>query len=118
MKTEIRNAKVTFTQLCAEDHGVFTAIITVEGDGWGCGFGGYSFDSWNEAQEKRIGTGFGIDFLKAAIDVTGVNSWEDLPGTLVRVKLEGINGGILELGHITKDKWFNPKVLAAEVKGE
>lgn len=39
MTTEILNAKITNTKL-GEDHGCLTANLFLEGDGWGCTFGG------------------------------------------------------------------------------
>lgn len=42
-KTEILNAKITSTKL-GEEHGCLTAMLYLNGEGWGCGFGGYCLD--------------------------------------------------------------------------
>lgn len=42
---EVLNARITKTTL-GEDHGCLTAHIVVEGDAWGCGYGGYVLDRW------------------------------------------------------------------------
>ena len=46
MGNEICNAMITDTKL-GEEHGCLTAQVFVEGDGWGCAFGGYSLDHWD-----------------------------------------------------------------------
>ena len=40
MSTEILNGKITFTRL-GEEHGCLSVKLTIEGAGWGCGFGDY-----------------------------------------------------------------------------
>jgi len=112
METTIENAKISSSKLGYEDHGVFTAMIFINGEGWGCGFGGYALDGWDEAEGRRIGTRFGIEFITEVLNTLGVGNWEDLPGTHVRVETEGIGGGIRRIGHIIKDRWFDPKMLA------
>ena len=42
--SEIKNARITRTTLGVEDHGILTAFLHLEGDGWGIGFGGYALD--------------------------------------------------------------------------
>lgn len=115
---KIENAKIESTMLGYEDHGILTAFVTVEGDGWGCGFGGYGLDTWNEQQKKRIGTAYGLQFIIEVLKVVGVSKWEDLKGKHVRVETEGLGGQIKRLGHITKNLWFDPKALADEMRSE
>lgn len=112
--TEIQNAKIDSTHLGPEDHGIMTAYVYVSGPSWGCGFGGYSLDSWDEIKGRRIGVGFGVDFITSVLRVVGVDRWEKLPGQHVRVDMSG--GRITRIGHIIKDDWFNPKDLADELK--
>lgn len=52
MATEIKNARIESTMLGYEDHGILTAFVTVGGDGWGCGFGGYGLDQWSEGRRS------------------------------------------------------------------
>lgn len=118
MTSEIENAKITGTMLGNEDHGIFTCYIYLEMDGSGCGFGGYALDTWDKSQEKRVGVGFGIDFITSVLETVGVEKWEDLKGKYVRVEGEGLGGRILRIGNITKNKWFDPKVLAEKAKGK
>ena len=108
-KIEIKNAKIRSTMLGVEDHGIMTCMLHVEGDGWGQGFGGYSFDSWDEKLKKRVGSSYGIEFIKNILETLEVGKWEQLPGTYVRI--ENDFGKIYAIGHITKDKWFRPSEL-------
>lgn len=113
---EIQNAIITGTMLGIEDHGIFTAFIFLDGDSWGCGFGGYAMDGWSEAEKRRIGTAFGIEFIREVLAVVGVEKWEDLKGKHVRAESTGLGGSITRLGHITKNRWFNPKELAEKMR--
>lgn len=116
----MENAIITSTRLGLEDHGIFTAYIMLEGDAWGCGFGGYAFDQPKKDKSGnficRAGTGYGIEFIRNVLRVAGAENWEELKGKHVRAKFEGLGGGIVEIGHITKNEWFNPKSLP--IKGE
>lgn len=112
--TQVQNARIRTTSLGYEDHGIFTAFVMLEGDGWGCGFGGYALDNYDKVAKQRwAANGFGLEFIRAVMRVAGVESWEKLPGCFVRAETEGLGGQILRIGHITKDDWFDPKELAA-----
>ena len=115
MKTEIINAKIKSTMLGTEDHGLLTGYLFVEGPGWDCGFGGYAFDQWSNAENRRYGTGFGTEFIAQVLKVVGVDKWEALPGKYIRIETEGWGGRILRIGNILEDKWFDPGILAEEM---
>lgn len=115
-QVEIKNAKITGTTLGYEDHGILTCFVHVEGDSWGCGFGGYGLDEWDEPQKARIGTAYGCQFIIETLKVVGVDSWEKLKGQHVRVESEGWGGKITRIGHITKELWFDPKALAEKFR--
>ena len=106
---ETENATITEADLGVEDHGIFTCFITLTGDGWGQGFGGYALDKWDEAQHKRIGTAHGMDFIKGIMDTFGVSMWSELRGKHCRVERDGKR--ITRIGHITKNRWFDPKAI-------
>ena len=113
-KTEIINGKITGTKL-GEDHGCLTAGLTIEGNGWGCGFGGYCLDHWFAGiGEHNSSDGYGaiIELMKTL----EVESWEDLNGRYVRVETEGWGGRVLRIGHLMKDKWFSFKEYFDAVK--
>lgn len=114
MTTEILNAKITNTKL-GEDHGCLTANLFLEGDGWGCTFGGYCLDHWYSYVGKHHspdGYGAIIELMKTL----EVESWEELNGKYVRVEIEGWGGNIIKIGHLLKNKWFSWKDYFEEVK--
>jgi hypothetical protein len=108
---EIRNARITNTQLGTEDHGIFTAWINVEYDGGGQGFGGFALDEPMKDEVGkflgRVGTAYGMNFVKGIMEAVGAESWEKLPKMHCRV--DGDSQRIYRIGHIIKDKWFNPE---------
>ena len=111
---EILNGKITKTRL-GEEHGCLTAYITIEGDGWGCGTGGYCLDHWCQSTghyHSSDGYGAIIELMKTF----DVESWEDLKGQYCRVESEGWGGKITKIGHLMKDKWFSWKEYFDEVQ--
>lgn len=117
---EIKNAKITGTMLGVEDHGIFSSMIYLSGDGWGIGFGGYAPDEpVKDGDGKflgRRGSAYGAEFLRRVLETLEAASWEKLPGTVVRVRLEGGWGGTAAaIGHAIKDQWFEPRALAKEM---
>ena len=114
MTTEILNAKITNTKL-GEDHGCLTANLFLEGDGWGCTFGGYCLDNWySDVGKHHSPDGYGaiIELMKTL----EVESWEELNGKYVRVEIEGWGGNIIKIGHLLKNKWFSWKDYFEEAK--
>lgn len=108
--SEILNAKITATTFGVEDHGILTCWLYLEWEGGGVGFGGYSLDGWSQKDQKRIGSGLGLDFLTRIMEVVGVEKWEDLKGKYIRLETEGYAGGMaLGIGNLIKDEWLHPK---------
>lgn len=107
MNAEIRNAKIVDTQLGYEDHGIMTCWLILEGDGWGCGFGGYSLDEWEADKKERTGTKIGFDAIIQLMKTLDVEKWEDLKGKYIRCETSGWGGSIGKVGHLLKDKWFS-----------
>jgi hypothetical protein len=117
-KTEIKNARITATMLGQEDRGIMSAYLTLDGGGWGVSFGGYAMDSWSEAEQRRIGAAYGMEFIMGILRVVGVESWEALKGKHIRVETEGLGGRCLRIGNILKDEWFDPKALAEQMEAK
>jgi len=107
--SEITNAVISKTMLGREDHGIMTCFLTLDYGGSVQGFGGYSLDEFSLTLDRRIGTKWGMEFIARILHVVEVENWEDLRGKYVRVKKEGWGATIDAIGHITKDKWFEPK---------
>lgn len=86
-----------------EDHGLMTCNLTVEGDGWGCGFGGYSLS---------LNDGSGMSAIKALLETLGVRDLCELKNQPVRLqwedgKGESVSNRICKIGHIVRNKWFS-----------
>jgi hypothetical protein len=121
VELEIKNAKIVSTSLGVEDHGIFTAYLHLDGGGWGGGFGGYSLDGPVKDTagkfEGRVGSAFGAEFIRRVLETLEVETWEKLPGTIVRVTSEGLGGrAATTIGHAYKDRWFDPQKLADEMR--
>ena len=110
---EIVNARIERTMLGPEDHGILTAYLHLVGDCWGQGFGGYGLDAWDERKRERVGSAWGMEFIRLVLKVLEVERWEDLPGTIVRVRYADTrhHGSIEAIGHCLKDQWLNPKEI-------
>lgn len=107
-KGHIINAKIGYTTLGVEDHGIMTFMLGLETDGSGQGMGGYALDSWSKEHEKRVGHPDSIMMIRDIIETVGVSNWEDLKGEYVRMVREddSWNSRIIGIGHIVEDKWF------------
>lgn len=106
---EIVNVKIKSTSLGYEDHGILTCWLNMEGDGWGQGFGGYALDCYSSVDKKRHGTIYGMEFIQNILKTLEVDSWEKLKGESCRI--EKSHEKIHRIGHLVKDKWFDPKDL-------
>lgn len=99
------NARILSARLGFDSDIFLTFWITVEGKNWGQSIGGYVLAKKGDAD------GLGKDFIAIAnlLDVVGVASWEDLKGSLVRVKGVGESGSSTPpiIGHIIDDKWWD-----------
>ena len=104
---KIENCQIASTHLGSEDHGILTCFLSLKGDGWGVGFGGYALDTYNKELNKRIPTAKGFGAIKAIMDTLEVEKWEDIPGTYIRAETEGWGGKCKKIGHLMKDKWFS-----------
>lgn len=99
MKQPIHNAKIESTMLGFEGHGIFSFMIHVEWEGHHSqGFGGYS-----------LGGEFTNDVIKGILKTVDVEKWEDLRGSLIRIKHESdaYNSRIVAIGNIISEKWFD-----------
>lgn len=113
---EIKNAKITGTTLGYEDHGILTCFISLSYGGSSQSFGGYALDSPQRKDGKpsgRIGTAYGMEFIRRILEVVGVSKWEDLVGEHVRADCEWTK--VHGIGHITEKKWFFPEKDLAHI---
>ncbi len=104
---ETKNAIITHTQLGEEDHGIFVATICFDYGGTQQCLNGWALDTYDKKLEKRIGIVEGMKFIIEFMKVIEVRYWENIKGTHVRVECS--HKEIYKVGHILKDKWFDPK---------
>ncbi len=97
--------------LGVEDHGIFTAYLLLSyGVTGGPGFGGYALDRHNGERNKnseRVGTAYGMEFIRRVMLTVGVETWEALKGKHIRVRMNEMR--VDSIGHIIEDHWFCPK---------
>jgi hypothetical protein len=107
---------VRFT-LEVEDHGLFTAMVTFEGSGWGQGIPPHALDEYDSALGRRVGTAFGCDYIIECCRVLG--SPEQAAGrrvVVLRKAEEGSFGNIAGFARLNDDgsigEPFFPQKLA------
>jgi hypothetical protein len=115
MNDGIVNARIAATTLGREDHGIFTASISLDYGSSSQSFGGYALDGKpaRTPGSHRPGTRYGLEFIIRLLRALEVESWEKLKGTHCRVSIEG--GKAMKIGHLLQDQWFDPKALYDEV---
>jgi len=115
---EIKNARITKTELGFNDIGIFTCTLDLDYGGSSQGFGQHCLASEHEKDKATYPFNYGANYIMRLLKAVGVDTWEQLKGTYVRVQREvGENGKIIwdgkivAIGHIVEDKWFNPNEL-------
>lgn len=104
---ETKNALITSATLGIEDHGLLTVSLCFE---YECGcqcFGGHVLDQYDKGKERRVGTAYGCEYIQRVMAAVGVSEWSQLKGKHVRVRAE--ISKVHAIGHIVKDRWFNPE---------
>lgn len=106
---EIRNAIIDSTFLGTEDHGIFTFMLALKWGNCGQGFGGYALDTPLRDKDdkfvRRVGTAYGMEVIIQLLETLGIESWEKLPKTPVRIECD--YSKIYRIGHLIEDKWFD-----------
>lgn len=92
VSVKIQNARILSTHLGPEDHGIPTAMLTLEGQHDSTGFGGYDL--------RHHGIGYVTQLLSALC----VSTWEKLPSQVVRMAIAGHM--CIAVGHVMQDRWF------------
>lgn len=78
-----RIGKITDTFLGIEDHGMLTAVLTVDYGGVVQGIGGYVLDKYTG--NDRCGTAYGMEVVARILRACGVSSWEKVKGRTIFV---------------------------------
>ena len=103
---EIKNAIISSTSIDTGDRGLLTAWIHLDYGGSGQGFGGHALYLPKSYKHHTIKGDFAGHFIFRAMEVGGVERWDNLKGKTVRVRIE--DGLATAIGHIVKDDWFCP----------
>ena len=82
---ETKNAVIESTMLGIEDHGIMPCFLYLNYGGSVQGFGGYGLDGFDKAKAKRVGTAWGMEFVRRVLETFEVDSWEKLYGKHCRV---------------------------------
>ena len=103
---EIKNAKITGTMLGIEDHGIMTFMLHLKyGESSSQGAGGYGLDEYRKTLDKRVGTAFGMELVKAVLATVGVDTWEELPGKMIRVKAD--HQKVHAIANVLEENWLD-----------
>ena len=111
---EIKNAKITSVDLSMEDHGCLTLSMGLEGDGWGCVYGGYVLGHGYVGAKEFKGSADGTEYLMRIMDIVGMGCFNQMKGEIVRVATKGWGDIIKIIGNVIKDKWFDPESFFEE----
>ena len=84
-KGQIKNAKITSVKLGNTDHDIMTLQLFLDYGGSGQAFGGYALDEWDESKGCRVGTSYGLQFIKEVLAAVGQYDLFKLPGKYIRV---------------------------------
>ena len=99
------NGRIKSAFLGFEGHGILTSTLRIEGEHWGQSFGSFCTGASISREPTSV---LGWEIIRRILLTLEVDEWSRLPGTDLRLKREG--GAIVSIGHIFKNKWFNPSM--------
>lgn len=105
MSIETKNAKITSTSLGYCDNSIMTFYLELDYGGLCQCAGGYALDEFRDIETRRKGTAYGADIIIEILNVIGVRKWENIPGSVIRVKSD--HSRVYAIGHYLEDKWLN-----------
>ena len=106
----LENARITNIDLTMEDHGCLCLSMVLEGNGWGCIYGGYSLGHGYVGADDDYfsGSAKGMESIIRVMDTVGCSRFNELKGRYVRAAIKGTGArSIRIIGNIIKDKWFD-----------
>ncbi len=114
----ITNAIIESADIRIERGFILSAWLQLNYGGLHQGFGGYTLhltESSSHHAESLKANVAGV-FITKCMEIADVESWKDLPGKTIRVEKTDEWGSIIRIGHIVKDRWFNPQEVFEEMK--
>lgn len=106
-ETEIKNAIIESASMDMGGRGLLTAWLHLNYGGSGQGFGGYTLYLPKDFKHHADPVNYAGHFIFRCLQIAGVEEWSALPGKTIRVDVD--HGGIVRIGHIIKEDWFDPK---------
>ena len=97
VSSETRNARITGVSLGVGGRDILTAWVVLDYGGSGQQFGGY-----------HLGGHACAAFIEKTLRAVGVEQWEDLPGTVCRVRAS--HDKVHAIGDALRDRWFTPEL--------
>jgi hypothetical protein len=95
---ETKNAYIESARI-VEDHGILTSFVHLDYGGGGQGFGGYDLRH-SDALAK---------WVQGLFRVFQIDDWSRLKGLACRAEADW--GKVYRIGHLTADRWFDPKEM-------
>ena len=104
-----KNAKITGTSLGPEHRGIFTFELFLDYGGSVQSAGGFALDVPTYAASGKFtgreGSATGMQLVAEVLRVVGVDAWEGLPGSYVRVRSGPRD--VWAIGHLLEDRWLD-----------
>lgn len=110
--SEIKNAIITAATIGIERGFMLDSWLHLDYGNSGRGFGGFCLHTLpkdGELYDADKTIPVAGHWIMKVLQIAGVESWSDLSGKTIRVKIDGEMGKIVAIGHIVKDMWFNPR---------
>jgi hypothetical protein len=104
---KIVNGIISDVSLMIEDHGCLTIFLHIEMEFGTQGFGGFSLGGFPKDRHNYAGI-----WIRRIFEMVDVTDWKNIKGKPVRVMYRDdkkVNQPIAAIGHIIKDKWFDPE---------
>lgn len=92
-----------------KDHGCLTLDLVLNGNGWGCVFGGCCLGKGYVGADDDYfkGSAKGEEAIMRIMDTVGVGDLLEMEGRFIRVATKGWGSTLKIIGNIVKDKWFD-----------
>ena len=113
----IGNSQITSADISMREHGVLDMYMCLSGQVNVC-FGGYVLGKgYLDADEDYFkGSAAGLEYIMRVMDVVGVERFQELEGSYIRVAHKGLGNTVKIIGNITKDKWFDAESFFKDKK--
>lgn len=116
--SEIRNAKITETQLGYCEKGILTFCLCLDiSGGFACCYGNYSLDGYDRVKGERIASPKSMECITAILKTVGVDNWEQLKGQYIRIETDGWGSTVDKIGNLMEEKWFSLKEFFGKGEG-